>query len=105
MLSKILHFLVPDSEFSYTGEPSDAEEYTANVTWLDKRPQPTWADVEAARPAVENEVATNKAKQARLFAYRAEADPLYFGWQRGENTEQDWLNKVAEIRARYPYPA
>ena len=39
----------------------------------------------------------------RRGAYQAEADPLYFGWQRGENTEQDWLDKVAEIRARHPY--
>lgn len=41
----------------------------------------------------------------RRSAYVVEADPLYFGWQRGENTEQAWLDKVAEIRARYPYPA
>ena len=41
----------------------------------------------------------------RRSAYQLEADPLYFGWQRGENTEQDWLNKVAEIRARHPYIA
>ena len=38
-------------------------------------------------------------------AYATEADPLYFGWQRGENTEQAWLDKVAEIRTRYPYLA
>lgn len=24
--------------------------------------------------------------------------------QRGEATEQDWLDKIEEIRARYPYP-
>ncbi len=35
---------------------------------------------------------------------RNEADPIFFKWQRGEATEQDWLDKVAEIRARYPKP-
>lgn len=38
----------------------------------------------------------------RQQAYRDESDPLFFKWQRGEATEQEWLDKVAEIRSRYP---
>lgn len=41
---------------------------------------------------------------ARAEAYRTEADPIFFQYQRGEATEQDWLDKIEEIRARYPYP-
>lgn len=41
---------------------------------------------------------------ARAAAYRAEADPLFFMSQRGEATEQEWLDKVAEIKALFPYP-
>jgi hypothetical protein len=41
---------------------------------------------------------------ARAEAYRAEADPLYFKAQRGEATNDEWLAKVAEIKARFPYP-
>jgi hypothetical protein len=37
----------------------------------------------------------------RADAYRNESDPLFFKWQRGEATEQEWLDKVAEIKARY----
>jgi hypothetical protein len=33
-----------------------------------------------------------------------EADPVFFYYQRGKATEQDWLDKIAEIEARYPYP-
>jgi hypothetical protein len=40
------------------------------------------------------------AKAARAEAYRAESDPLYFKAQRGEATMQEWLDKVAEIKAR-----
>jgi hypothetical protein len=40
----------------------------------------------------------------RAEAYRAEADPLFFKAQRGEATMDEWLAKVAEIKARYPYP-
>jgi len=42
---------------------------------------------------------------ARAEAYRAEADPLFFKAQRGEATEAEWLAKVEEIKARFPYPA
>lgn len=42
------------------------------------------------------------AEIMRQAAYRQEADPLFFKWQRGEATEQEWLDKVQEIRDRYP---
>jgi hypothetical protein len=38
----------------------------------------------------------------RRAAYQAEADPLFFKAQRGEATHEDWLAKVAEIKARFP---
>ena len=44
------------------------------------------------------------AQASRAAAYNAEADPIFFQYQRGEATEQDWLDKIEEIRARYPYP-
>jgi len=43
-----------------------------------------------------------EARDRRKEAYREEADPLYFKWQRGEATQQDWLSKVAEIKERFP---
>lgn len=46
---------------------------------------------------------TEEIKQWRATAYRQEADPLYFKVQRGEKEQQEWLDKVEEIRARYPY--
>jgi len=38
----------------------------------------------------------------RADAYRNESDPLFFKAQRGEIEQQEWLDKVAEIKARYP---
>jgi hypothetical protein len=49
--------------------------------------------------------ATKKAAEAeasRKAAYTDEADPLFFRYQRGEIEEQVWLDKIAEIKARYP---
>lgn len=38
----------------------------------------------------------------RADAYRNESDPLFFKAQRGEIEQQVWLDKVAEIKSRYP---
>lgn len=40
----------------------------------------------------------------RRLEYAKTADPLYFGWQRGENTEQDWLDAIQAVKDAYPYP-
>ena len=85
------------------GEPITAAEYTEQVTWLDARTQPTWADIEAARPAAEVSQANATARTNRHQAFIVEADPLYFAWQRGEATQEEWLTKCADIRGRYPY--
>ena len=45
-----------------------------------------------------------QAKSNRAAAYAQEADPLFFKWQAGKITDQEWLAKREEIRARYPYP-
>ena len=49
-------------------------------------------------------VARKEAKENRASAYRLEADPLFFKAQRGEATTDEWTAKVAEIKARFPYP-
>ena len=67
-----------------------------------------WVQVWEVSDATEEEIAERKAEinaQAeanRAEAYRNESDPLFFKWQRGEATEEEWLYKVSEIRARYP---
>jgi hypothetical protein len=43
-----------------------------------------------------------EAEASRKAAYIAEADPLFFQFQRGIVKEQVWLDKIAEIKARYP---
>jgi hypothetical protein len=53
---------------------------------------------------VENAAALETAQASRKAAYTAEADPLFFMSQRGEATVEEWQAKVAEIKARYPYP-
>jgi hypothetical protein len=65
------------------------------------------------RPYTAEEIAADEAANAptregqealRQAAYASESDPLFFMSQRGEATVEEWTAKVAEIKARYPYP-
>ncbi len=61
------------------------------------------------RPATQDELPVfepTKAEQEALrqAAYASESDPIFFMSQRGEATVEEWTAKVAEIKARYPYP-
>lgn len=77
----------------------------ANYEWLDDRPKPTKKQCDNVLPGILAQEQLEETKLLRKNAFQAEADPLFFGWQRGENTEEAWLDKVKEIRARYPYPS
>jgi hypothetical protein len=62
------------------------------------------AKVDAAAIIVAQEQALATAQRNRAAAYTTEADPLFFKAQRGEASIEKWQAKVAEIRARHPYP-
>lgn len=42
--------------------------------------------------------------EARRVAYQVESDPIFFQYQRGEKTEQDWLDAVQAVNDANPYP-
>jgi hypothetical protein len=46
----------------------------------------------------------SEAVLARQRAYTKEADPLKSRADRGDATVEEWLAKIEEIKARYPYP-
>lgn len=59
---------------------------------------------EAAWEAEANQRLKAQQEVLRQAAYAAESDPIFFMAQRGEATVEEWTAKVAEIKARYPYP-
>lgn len=99
--AEIFAYLLDDPKWSCEG-PLD--EYD-NFTWLDSRPQPSKEDCDVIAGDVALHQERMSASLLRQAAFQVESDPLFFGWQRNENTEQDWRDKVEEIRARYPYPS
>lgn len=40
----------------------------------------------------------------RQMAYEQEADPLFYKYQREEIPKQEWLDKIQEIKERFPKP-
>ena len=71
------------------------------------RPYPDclWSDNDWVKGVLPPVILTQEELSAlRLEDYSKEADPIFFKWQRGEATEQEWLDKIEEIKLRYPYP-
>lgn len=44
---------------------------------------------------------SKEVDELRKTAYLYESDPIFFKWQRGEATKEEWLAKIDEIKARY----
>lgn len=86
------------SGYAIGGEPTEI------ILWENEAKQPTNAAIAKAAPqgAYLREYAA--VQQARQNAYQQTADPLFFGFQRGDNTEQAWLDAVQAVKDAYPYP-
>ena len=54
----------------------------------------------AAQPSKDIE----RAQEYRRQAYQRISDPVFFQWQRGEATEEDYKAAVAQVQADYPIP-
>lgn len=93
----VLASIRPGAEWSLNGNNYD------QLTWHDSTSKPSLQEIESAWPEVWANGQNEQMRHLRMSAFRDEADPLFFGWQRGENTEQEWLNKCEEIRQRFPY--
>jgi hypothetical protein len=74
---------------------TERQRWETSWTVRDKTAEELQAEAEAQAARIETQ---------RAEAYRIESDPLFFKSQRGEATHQEWLNKVAEIKTRYPNP-
>jgi len=64
-----------------------------------------WQVANKDQKEIENSIINYNAnqKELRMSDYSQYADPLYFKYKRNESTEQEWLNKIQEIKNKYPY--
>jgi hypothetical protein len=94
----VLRAMWPDAEWSLTGD-----DY-AGLTWLDDSPKPTKKMLDDAWPQVSFELEYAEVKSARQFAYQQTADPLFFKWQAGSATKEEWEAERQAIQDAHPYP-
>ena len=73
-----------------TGEQSIIPLTAKEIEEIQNRPQP--------HPTLKQQ------RGLRFSAYSQEADPLFFKYQAGEVSKEEWIVKREEIRAQYPYP-
>jgi hypothetical protein len=80
---------------------------TARGKWVARTvsvpPQPSAEDLAAQAEAAYQAALADRDAAVRL-ALTAEADPLFFRWQRDEAAREDWLAAVAAVKARFPKP-
>jgi len=88
----------PDALWQLDGDTYDG------LTWLSDTPKPSQAELDAAWPQVDYDRQIANVENARRADYEAQSDPLFFEWQRGDGTEQAWLDAVAAVKAAHPYP-
>lgn len=89
-----IHSLRPGAEFTLRGD---------SLEWPEQEqlmPTDKEIDLEVVRLAAQE--SNRIAEVNRKIAYAAEADPLFFRAQRGEIDQQEWLDKIAEIKAKFP---
>ena len=81
----------------------DGDDYSG-LEWTSDGDKPTKEELESHWEEVKKEAQLERVRKNRAEAYTEESDPLFLKWQRGEATEQDWLDKIAEIKERFPKP-
>jgi hypothetical protein len=88
----------PGSTWTLNGDTYDG------LDWHGPGDKPTEAELDAAWPAIHHANQVAAVEKTRRAAYATDADPLFFEWQRGDGTEQAWLDAVAAVKAAHPYP-
>ena len=88
----------PSAQWTLSGNDYDT------LVWFDDTPKPSQAELDAAWPQVDYDNQIAAVETARRADYQTTSDPLFFEWQRGDGTEQAWLDAVAAVKAAHPYP-
>jgi hypothetical protein len=86
------------SQYSIDGNDYDT------LVWESDTPKPTQEELDAMWSEVQYENQCAIVDQQRLIAYEKQSDPIFFKWQRGDATEQEWLDAVQAVKDQYPYP-
>jgi len=100
-LSTYLLSLHPGENWFRQIDPSLGEVYSNYESLDSDKTIPSESDCQAGIQALQTQIDNIFSEEEKKNAFRAESDPLFFKWQAGEATEQEWLDKRNEIKARF----
>lgn len=100
LASSIYNWQWIDGQWVLTTNTTALEQFGFVVADFPDAAQPAQPDYNPDQQEAQRKV--EEAESNRRAAYALESDPLFFKAQRGEATLQEWQDKVAEIKARYP---
>lgn len=92
----ILTLNFSDRQWSITGEGYDA------IVWHDDAGAIPQKQLDGLWGKTQADLRNMAADRARRAAYAEVSDPLFFKWQRGEVSKQEWLDSVAAVKAAHP---
>lgn len=95
--------LILDKNYSGSDWALDGESYEG-LTWFDDSPKPTEADLETQWAEVQYQTEYDRITSNRQAGYQQTSDPIFMQYQRGEATEQEWLDAVQAVKDANPYP-
>jgi len=78
------------------------------IVWTGVDPDRVYPDMKPIMAEYDTLMADEPRRQVesqRLSAYEQTSDPIFFQYQRGDATEQDWLDAVQSVKDNHPYPA
>jgi hypothetical protein len=96
--SAILATNYADQQWALNGVTYDG------LTWLDETPKPTQAELDAAWAQVDYQNEYDTVSKTRHAEYIKTSDPIFFEWQRGTKTQDDWDAAVQAVKDANPYP-
>lgn len=74
------------------------------ILWENAVPQPSESEILAAAPLGAYQRDYLAVTVARQNGYQSTSDPVFMQYQRGEATEQEWLDAVQAVKDANPYP-
>lgn len=74
------------------------------ILWENDEPQPTEVEILTASAEGAYQREYDAVTQTRQQQYAKLSDPIFMQYQRGEATEQEWLDAVQAIKDANPYP-
>jgi hypothetical protein len=98
-IAKVIQKIRPNALFSINANSYD------DLVWTDlKSDKPTLEEITSAWPEVENEITKERIEKKRKEEYQNISDPLFFEYQRGDATKDEWLKSIEAVKQKFPYP-